>query len=194
MKIQSLQDLYVDELKDLYNAENQLIKALPKMAKAAKSDELQAAFEEHLKQTEQHAKRIETIFEELEQQPKGKKCVGMEGLIEEGKEIMEEADGASVLDAGLIVAAQKVEHYEIAAYGSARAHAEQLGYVDAAEILQETLDEEVAADEKLTQIAESLVNEQADEDEEDEEYDEEEEYNEAKNLKAHLRRFRQWRR
>jgi ferritin-like metal-binding protein YciE len=163
MKLKSLHDLYVDELKDLYSAENQLVKALPSMAKAADSQELKRALEEHLRQTQQHAKRLEKIFEGLDAKPRGKKCVGMEGLIEEGKELLQmrsEADPA-VLDAGLIGAAQRVEHYEIAGYGTARTHAEQLGHRRDAEILQQTLDEESAANEKLTQIAEGSVNREA---------------------------------
>jgi ferritin-like metal-binding protein YciE len=161
MKLESLHDLYVDELKDLYSAETQLIKALPKLAKAANAPELRNAFEEHLEQTRMHAQRLEDIFGELEAKPKGKKCVGMEGLIEEGKELLEQEAEEEVRDAGLIGAAQKVEHYEIAGYGTARTHAEQLGYNNAAELLQQTLDEEAAADEKLTNIAMRSVNRQS---------------------------------
>ncbi|MGH2524197.1 MAG: DUF892 family protein [Anaerolineales bacterium] len=128
------------------------------MAKAANSYELRMAFEEHLEQTRQHAQRIEEICEELSLKPKGKKCVGMEGLVAEGKELLAEDVAEAVLDAGLIGAAQKVEHYEIAAYGTARAHAGQLGYLSAAERLQQTLDEEGEADKRLTRIAESLAN------------------------------------
>ncbi len=158
-KVQNLEELYVDLLKDLYSAENQLIKALPKMAKAANSDELRQGFEEHLRQTEGQARRIEQIFEARgEGSPRGKKCVGMEGLIEEGKEVMKEASPSSALDAGLIAAAQKVEHYEISGYGTAHTWAQRLGYPDAARLLKETLDEESRTDEKLTRLAESHIN------------------------------------
>ena len=160
-KMQTLDDLYVDLLKDLYSAEKQLVKALPKMAKNASSTDLQKAFQEHLKQTERQVERIDRIFVEMGGSPRGKKCVGMEGLVEEGNEIMKEDAEPEVMDAGLIAAAQKVEHYEIAGYGTARAWAERLGYDKAARLLQETLDEESMANEKLTQIAESHVNMEA---------------------------------
>jgi ferritin-like metal-binding protein YciE len=161
-KMTSLDELYVDQLKDLYSAESQLIKALPKMAKAAGSSDLRIAFEEHLNQTKRQAERIERIFSERGNgSPKGKKCVAMEGLIEEGKEIMQEDMEEAVMDAGLIAAAQKVEHYEIASYGTARAWAQQMGYDRDADLLQQTLEEESTANEKLTQIAESHVNVQA---------------------------------
>src|SRR5262249_45449298 len=149
MKLQTLQDLYQDELKDLYSAESQLIKTLPKLAKAANQRELQQAFEEHLQQTEEHARRIEDIFSDLSGKPWGKKCQGMEGFIEEGGEMMTEAAANEVRDAGLIGAAQRVEHYEMAGYGTARAHAEQLGYTRHVQLLQQTLDEESAANERL---------------------------------------------
>jgi ferritin-like metal-binding protein YciE len=160
-KMTTLEDLYTDMLKDLYSAEKQLVKALPKMAKNAQSPDLQKAFQEHLKQTEGHVERIERIFSDLEGSPRGKKCVGMEGLIEEGNEILQEDAEPDVLDAGLIAAAQKVEHYEIASYGTARAWAERLGYDKAARLLQQTLEEESMANEKLTRIAESHVNMEA---------------------------------
>lgn len=160
-KMTTLEDLYIDMLKDLYSAEKQLVKALPKMAKNAQSPDLQKAFQDHLKQTEGHVERIERIFTDLEGSPRGKKCVGMEGLIEEGNEIMQEDAEPDVMDAGLIAAAQKVEHYEIASYGTARAWAERLGYDKAARLLQQTLDEESMANEKLTKIAESHVNMEA---------------------------------
>ena len=161
-KMTSLDELYVDQLKDLYSAESQLIRALPKMAKAAGSSDLRNAFEEHLNQTKHQAQRIERIFSERGNgSPKGKKCVAMEGLIEEGKEIMQEDMEEAVMDAGLIAAAQKVEHYEIASYGTARAWAQQMGYDRDADLLQQTLEEESTANEKLTQIAESHVNLQA---------------------------------
>jgi ferritin-like metal-binding protein YciE len=160
-KMQTLEDMYVDLLKDLYSAEKQLVKALPKMAKAAQSSDLQRAFQEHLRQTEGHVERIERIFSDVEGSPRGKKCVGMEGLIEEGNELLKEDAEPDVMDAGLIAAAQKVEHYEIASYGTARAWAQRLGYNDAARLLQQTLEEESAANEKLTRIAESHVNVEA---------------------------------
>ena len=160
-KMATLEDLYTDLLKDLYSAEKQLVKALPKMAKNAQSPDLQKAFQQHLKQTEGQVERIERIFSDLEGSPRGKKCVGMEGLIEEGNELLQEDVEPDVLDAGLIAAAQKVEHYEIAGYGTARAWAERLGYDSAARLLQETLEEESMANEKLTQIAESHVNMEA---------------------------------
>lgn len=164
MKMKSLNDLLIEQLKDLYSAENQLIRALPKMAKAATNPDLKTGFEEHLEQTRGQTARIEQICEQLEVSPKGKKCAAMEGLIEEGKEIMQEDAQPGVLDAGLIAAAQKVEHYEIASYGSARTWAEQLGFQKIARLLQETLDEERETDEKLTQLALSAVNERAAED------------------------------
>jgi ferritin-like metal-binding protein YciE len=156
-----LQELLVDELKDLYNAENQIIKALPKMAKAASSPELKRAFERHLEETKRQVERLDQIGEALDVRMSGKKCKGMEGLIEEGKEIMSEDLEDDALDAGLIGAAQKVEHYEIAAYGTARAHANMLGLNKIAKLLQQTLDEEGATDKKLTQLAESIINVEA---------------------------------
>ena len=161
MKTGTLEDLLTDELKDLYSAENQLIKALPKMAKNAQSQELRMAFEEHLEQTREQARRLEQACEELGVSPKGKKCVGMEGLIEEGKETMQEELDMDTLDAGLIGAAQKVEHYEIAAYGTAAAHAKQLGFNSVVTLLGKTLEEEKLTDEKLTKLAENMVNVQA---------------------------------
>jgi len=160
-KMATLEDMYMDLLKDLYSAEKQLVKALPKMAKNAQSSDLQRAFEQHLKQTEGQVERIERIFSELDGSPRGKKCVGMEGLIEEGNEVMKEEGEPAVLDAGLIAAAQKVEHYEIASYGTARAWARRLGYQDAARLLEQTREEESTANEKLTRIAESHVNMEA---------------------------------
>jgi ferritin-like metal-binding protein YciE len=161
MAMDSLKDLYIDELKDLYNAENQLLKALPRMAKKAASPDLRAAFEEHLDQTEGQVNRLEKIFRGLGEKPTGKTCKAMKGLVEEGKEIIEEKGEESVLDAALIGAAQKVEHYEIASYGTARTFASLLGEEDAVEALQQTLDEEAATDKKLTALAESLVNPEA---------------------------------
>jgi ferritin-like metal-binding protein YciE len=156
-----LQELLVDELKDMYNAENQIIKALPKMAKAASSPELKRAFERHLEETKRQVERLDQIGEALDIKLTGKKCKGMEGLIEEGKEIISEDLEANALDAGLIGAAQKVEHYEIAAYGTARAHANMLGLNKIARLLQQTLDEEGNTDKKLTQLAESIINVEA---------------------------------
>ena len=161
MKLNTLETLYVEELRDLYNAENQLLKALPKMAKTASSPELKQAFEEHLDQTQEHVDRLEEIFDKLGQSPKGKKCKAMEGLIEEGSEILEEEGENSVIDAGIIAAAQKVEHYEIASYGTVRAFANMLGEEDAAELLQQTLDEEGETDKRLTELAEEIVNVEA---------------------------------
>jgi ferritin-like metal-binding protein YciE len=151
-KMATLEDLYTDLLKDLYSAEKQLVKALPKMAKNAQSPDLQKVFQQHLKQTEGHVERIERIFVGLGGSPRGKKCVGMEGLIEEGNELLQEDVEPDVLDAGLIAAAQKIEHYEIASYGTARAWAKRLGYNEAARLLKETLDEEIMADERLSEI------------------------------------------
>lgn len=167
MKLESLRDLFVDELKDLYSAENQLLKALPKMAKAASSSELQAAFEEHLEVTQGQVQRLEKVFKKLGVSPKGKKCKAMEGLIEEGKELLEEDAEPAVLDAALIAAAQKVEHYEIAGYGTVRTYARMLGHEDAASLLQQTLDEEGEADKKLTELSEA-INVEADGEETDE--------------------------
>jgi ferritin-like metal-binding protein YciE len=158
MKLDTLRQLYINELRDLYNAENQLIKALPKMAKAAASKELRKALEEHLEQTKGHIDRLEQVFERLDEKPKGKTCRAMKGLIEEGSEILEEDGEESVLDAGIIVAAQKVEHYEIAGYGSVRTFATLLGENEAVGILQKTLDEESEADELLTVLADEIVN------------------------------------
>src|SRR5258706_10089822 len=158
MEMESLQDLLVNELKDLYNAENQLIKALPKMAKAASNPDLQQAFTTHLEETKEHAERLEKIFETLDESPKGEKCKAMEGLIEEGKEMMEEDAEPEVMDAALISAAQKVEHYEIAGYGCVRTYAKLLGNEQAARVLQQTLDEEGKTDKLLTDLAESVIN------------------------------------
>ena len=158
MQMQDLQDLFVEQLRDLYNAENQLLKALPKMAKAATNEQLSAAFEEHTEQTREHVARLAQIFENLEEKPTGKVCKAMKGLIEEGKEAMEEDAAPEVMDASLIAAAQRVEHYEIAGYGTVRAYAELLGDTRAAKILQKTLDEEGQTDKKLTALAEDVIN------------------------------------
>jgi ferritin-like metal-binding protein YciE len=156
MQNDSLKKLYVDELKDLYSAENQLVKALPKMAKAASSEELRQGFEEHLEQTKGHVQRLEKIFSSIDESPKGKKCMGMEGLIKEGAEVMEEDFEDAVLDAALIGAAQRVEHYEIAAYGTVCEFAKLLDEPKHASLLQETLEEEKETDEKLTQISREI--------------------------------------
>ena len=158
MKITTLDELLEEELKDIYSAETQLIKALPKMAQAAESNDLRTAFEKHLEQTRVHAQRIEEICSDLKVKPTGKNCVGMEGAIKEGEEVIKSDMGAEPKQAALIGAAQRVEHYEISAYGTARAHARQLGYLKAVELLSQTLDEEKDADQKLTQLAENRVN------------------------------------
>jgi ferritin-like metal-binding protein YciE len=151
-----LRDLYLDELRDLHNAENQLVKALPKMAKASSSDELREGFEQHLEQTKGHVERLEQIFEALDESPKGTKCVGMEGLIKEGSEIMDEDFEGAVMDAALIGAAQRVEHYEIAAYGTVIAFANQLGESEHASLLKQTLEEEKETDQKLTSLSDDI--------------------------------------
>jgi ferritin-like metal-binding protein YciE len=176
MKLDSLQDVFTDLIRDLYNAETQLVKALPKMAKAASSEDLRTAFESHLEETQGHVERLERICEGLGIRPKGKTCKAMKGLIEEGAEVIETEGEPAAKDAALIAAAQKVEHYEIAGYGSARTFAELLGEDEAAKLLDETIAEEGAADKKLTEIAESGINvEAANEGEDDEDAEEEEE-------------------
>lgn len=161
MKFNTLHEVLTDYIRDLYNAESQLVKALPKMAKAATSPELKAAFEEHLQQTERQVERLERVADDLGIKPKGKTCHAMKGLIEEGQEVISNTGDPSAKDAALIGAAQKVEHYEIAGYGTARTFAKVLGEETAAKLLQETLDEESAADEKLTAIAQSGLNQEA---------------------------------
>lgn len=156
-KLNTLEDLLVQEVKDLYNAENQLVKALPKMAKAASDAKLQKGFQTHLEETKVHVERLEEIAAILDASPKGKVCKAMKGLVEEGAEVIEEEGDPAVKDLSLIIAAQKVEHYEIASYGSARALAEALGYDDVVDLLQATLDEEGATDKKLTGMAEQLI-------------------------------------
>jgi ferritin-like metal-binding protein YciE len=156
MSVSTLEDLFLHELKDIYDGEKRLLKALPKMAKAASSEELKAAFEEHLAVTEEQVARLEQIFEELEKPARGKKCLGMEGLIEEGSALMEEDAEPPVMDAGLIGAAQKVEHYEIATYGTLATLAKVLGLDTAVELLEATLAEEKETDEKLTQLASQI--------------------------------------
>jgi len=161
MKLDTLKTLYINELKDLYNAEQQLVKALPKMTKDASSEELHEAFEKHLEQTKTHVQRLEEVFEEIGETPKGKTCKAMKGLIEEGSEILQEDGEESVIDAGIIVAAQKVEHYEIAGYGSVRTFAQLLGKDRSADLLQTTLYEESEANELLNKLAEDIVNPEA---------------------------------
>ncbi|MBA3317831.1 MAG: ferritin-like domain-containing protein [Gemmatimonadales bacterium] len=158
MSLDSLQSLFLEELKDVYHAEKQLVQALPRMAKAAGSPELQQAFTNHLAETKGHVVRLERIFKDLGEAARGKRCKGMEGLIEEGKEIMQEDGEEAVIDAALIAAAQRVEHYEIAAYGCLRTYAQLLGHQNAVGLLEQTLSEEEAADEKLTAIGEGSVN------------------------------------
>ncbi|TDU71371.1 ferritin-like metal-binding protein YciE [Prosthecobacter fusiformis] len=162
MKLQTLADLYIHELKDLYSAEKQLIKALPKMAKAATSEKLAQGFKKHLEETKEHAARLEKLLAAHSQTTRGPRCKGMEGLLKEGEELIEEEPDAEVLDAGLISAAQRVEHYEIAGYGCARTYAELLGDKEGAKILQTTLDEEGATDKILTELALSEINIAAD--------------------------------
>jgi ferritin-like metal-binding protein YciE len=160
MKIESLTDLFIEELRDLYDGEQQLLKALPKMAEASFSEELRESFLRHADETREHVDRLESIFEKLKTSGKGRRCHGMAGLLAEADELLENERGAdpNALDAGLIVAAQKVEHYEIAGYGSARTFAETLGARDAEALLQRTLQEEMETDRRLTILAESAVN------------------------------------
>ena len=168
MELDTLRALYVEELKDLYSAENQILKALPRMTKAATHPQLKCAFAKHEKQTRQQVKRLERICRELDVSPRGKKCVGMEGLLEEGKDLIKEKPAKDVLDAGLITAAQHVEHYEMAGYGTCRTWARLLGYSNQAELLQVTLDEEQQTDLDLTALAESSINVEAVSPEDDE--------------------------
>ena len=156
MKLETMKGLLLDELQDLYSAETQITKALPKMAKASTAPDLKHAFESHLQETEGHVQRLETIFKHLKESPKGKTCEGMKGLLKEGDERVKEGGEPEVLDAGLISAAQRVEHYEIAAYGSARTYAELLGESEIVRLLEKTLEEEKAADQKLTKVAKKV--------------------------------------
>ena len=158
MEVNNLQDLLVDELRDIYSAEKQILKALPKMAKKASNPDLKSAFEEHLDQTEGHVDRLEQIFDQFGKKPTGKTCAAMKGLVEEGQEIMSEDMEEDTMDAALIAAAQKIEHYEIASYGTVRTWAQLLGNEEAAKLLQQTLDEEGQTDKKLTTLAEKLIN------------------------------------
>ena len=156
-----LDELFHDTLKDIYYAEKKILSALPKMAKAAQNEDLTAAFEKHQGETEEQISRLEQVFELIDQKPQGKKCAAIEGILEEGQEIIKEYKGSPALDAGLVSSAQAVEHYEIARYGTLRTWAEELGLDDAAKLLQETLDEEEATDQALTELAESVVNQEA---------------------------------
>jgi ferritin-like metal-binding protein YciE len=161
VELDSLKNLYIDELKDLYSAENQILKGLPRMARAASSRELKRAFTQHEKMTRQQVKRLERVFRELGERPGGKKCVGMEGLVDEVKELIKEKPEPEVLDAGLISKAQHIEHYEMAGYGTVRTYARTLGFRSQQALLQQTLDEEQATDKLLTKIAESGINVEA---------------------------------
>jgi ferritin-like metal-binding protein YciE len=167
MKSNRLKHLYIEELKDLFSAENQLVKALPKMAKASTSDDLRTGFEEHLVQTTEHVARLERIFKALEESPKGKKCKGMEGLISEGAALIEEDPAPEELDAGLIAAAQRVEHYEMAGYGCVSAYAKLLGEDQALSLLRQTFEEEKETDKMLTQLSGHINVEAADSEETD---------------------------
>lgn len=161
MKLESLKDLYLEQLKDLYSAETQLVDALPKMAERATSSDLKKGFQDHLLQTQEHVRRLEQIFQDLGESPKGHTCEGMKGLIKEGEEMIKMKGDDKVIDAGLIAAAQRVEHYEIAGYGTVRTYAEMLGKSQHASLLARTLQEEEMADEKLTRLAESHINQEA---------------------------------
>jgi ferritin-like metal-binding protein YciE len=186
MSAENLREALIEEIRDLYNAEKQLIKALPKMAKGAESDELREAFEQHLQETEGQVTRLERVFELLDEKPRGKHCAGMAGIVEEGSEKLQEDMEGSVLDACLIGAAQKVEHYEICAYGTVIAWAEALGLSEVVDVLNESLEEEKAADEKLTTLAESGINQAATagESEDEEDSDEMEEDEEEEGVSA----------
>jgi ferritin-like metal-binding protein YciE len=173
MKPTSLDELFIHELKDLYDAEHQLVEALPKLAKAATDPDLKAAFEKHLAETRTHVNRLREVFRECDEPPERETCDGMKGLVKEGQKAIEEIDDAAVLDAGLIAAAQKVEHYEIASYGTLITWARLAGLDSAQQLLEETLEEEKAADEKLTEIAESSVNATAKQEDEEEDTEEE---------------------
>lgn len=179
MALETLHDLWVHELKDLYSAERQLVQALPKMAKAATSEELRTALENHLAETEEQAARIEQILESFDESPRGQKCAGMEGLIEEGKDFLKEEADDDVLDAGIIVNAQKVEHYEIATYGAVVEYARMMGHTDALQLLEQTLQEEKNADQLLNQLAEGGINALAERDSNNEMSEEETEESET---------------
>ncbi len=161
MKLESLKDLYLEQLKDLYSAETQLVDALPKMAERATTPDLKRGFQEHLRQTEEHVSRLDQIFRDLDESPKGHTCQAMKGLIKEGEEMIKMKGDDKVIDAGLIAAAQRVEHYEIAGYGTLRTYAEMLGHTQHATLLARTLQEEEATDLKLTQLAKTNINQEA---------------------------------
>ena len=161
MKLESLKDLYLEQLKDLYSAETQIVDALPKMAEAAHSADLRKGFTDHLRQTEEHVRRLEKIFQNLQESPKGHTCEGMKGLLKEGAEMTKMKGEPSVIDAGLIACAQRVEHYEIAGYGTVRTYAEMLDKDDHVTLLERTLQEEEETDERLTELAESHINQEA---------------------------------
>jgi ferritin-like metal-binding protein YciE len=184
MEHSALKELYIDELRDIYNAESQLVKALPKMAKASTSDELRSGFESHLEQTRGHVQRLEEIFDALDEKPTGKKCAGMQGLVKEGEGIMDEDFQGEVMDAALISAAQRVEHYEIAAYGCVRSWAEVLGESEAASLLEKTLEEEKETDQKLTELSEKINVEAKGQDEEGEEEEQPETRKKARSARA----------
>jgi ferritin-like metal-binding protein YciE len=158
MPLNSLQDLYIEQLQDLYDAEQQILEALPKMIEKASHPELRQGFELHLRQTQEQVRRLDQIFESLGEDAEGEECEGMKGLLKEGEKLMKERADTDVLDAAMIAAAQRVEHYEIAGYGCARTYAQALGRSEDADLLQQTLDEEGETDKKLTQIAEQVVN------------------------------------
>jgi ferritin-like metal-binding protein YciE len=161
MKLESLKDLYLEQLRDLYSAETQIVDALPKLAAAAGSADLRKAFNDHLRQTEEHVRRLERIFQSLQENPKGETCEGMKGLLKEGSKMMKMSGDPSVIDAGLIAAAQRVEHYEMAGYGTVRTYAEMLGKNEHVSLLERTLQEEEQTDERLTELAESHINQEA---------------------------------
>jgi len=161
LNLDSFENLFLDELQDMYDAEQRIVKALPDMVSAANNSQLKSAFEQHLRETENQVTRLEKVFEIMGQSAKSKTCSGMKGILEEGSEVASTSGDADVKDAALIAAAQRVEHYEIAVYGTLRAFAERLGKNDAAQLLQQTLDEEMATDEKLTELAERQINQQA---------------------------------
>jgi ferritin-like metal-binding protein YciE len=184
MEHSALKELYIDELRDIYNAETQLVKALPKMAKASTSDELRSGFEFHLEQTKGHVQRLEEIFDALDEKPTGKKCAGMLGLVKEGEQIMDEDFEREVMDAALISAAQRVEHYEIAAYGCVRSWAELLGENEAVSLLGKTLEEEKQTDQKLTELSEQINVEAKGQEEEGEEEEAPETRKKARSARA----------
>jgi ferritin-like metal-binding protein YciE len=161
MKLESLKDLYLEQLRDLYSAETQIVDALPKMAEAATSPDLRKGFNDHLRQTEEHVRRLERIFQDLQESPKGHTCEGMKGLLKEGSEMTKMRGEPAVIDAGLIAAAQRVEHYEMAGYGTVRTYAEMLGKTEHVSLLERTLQEEEQTDEHLTELAESHINVEA---------------------------------